>query len=172
MKFGLNKVTGIDRQTIEQLKDKVIDGGGGGGGGGTWQEVLVTDITLHTDDVGVIWYQIPQDADNILIEFTDGNDQTAFFAQEAEIPNSAYNSFGVNGDPDTYWLYGGTCEVSKKVAFYDMQMTTQFLDVDGGYSGAQFIGYSFSSKAIWVCYFAFGDEEKTNNNHIKFYKKV
>ena len=171
MNFGLNKVTGTSRQTVEQLKHKVIDGGGGGGGSGSWEEILASDLDSHYDDNGMLWYQIPQDADNILIEFTNGSDITGFGVQEAEIPDSENDWMSVRGEEESYWLHAGTCEIEKKVALYNMQISTQITAADGGYN-ARSIVYSFSSKSIWVCYFDLGEGTYIENTHIKIYKKV
>ena len=175
MNFGLNKVTGTGRQTVEQLKHKVIDGGGGGGGGGTveWEDVLVSDLILHTDqETGIIFYQLPSGL--IMVEAKNGGELSEFIMY-----------FGNNPDPtastEIEIIAGGGAESGETLGdiicisedYVDLKKTTVSSTGEDGVGESRPQNkerVTLRNTKVWVAFEDNDDYVYTNRTTIKFYK--
>ena len=175
MKFGLNKVTGTGRQTVEQLKHKVIDEGGGGSGGGggsvEWEEVLVSDLTLSTDDYDLIWYKIPNDKE-FLVEGTNGGETANFLICFELVPGYDMPTTGISGGGLNSGDTLGT-PLFRSIPFVNLKKIEAFSfgeNENGGIIQSACWGSFSASGPMWIAYYDDTGEEFVNKTTIKFYK--
>ena len=175
MNFGLNKVTGTGRQTVEQLKHKVIDGGGGGGGGDTWEEVSKDDIVKYYDEdyPNLPWYEIPQTEKRFHIEADHGSDLSDFSVYDGSTPTLDGDRIAtIAGELETVALSAVVCDIKVYPNYKIITVIGYANDINDG-------SMDFRKKFEWclpndhkVFVSWYFDDDPPSNEYIKFYKKV
>lgn len=178
MNFGLNKVTGTGRQTIEQLKHKVIDGGGGGGGGGySYVEVPIETLTKITEEgIELDWYLLPElESGEELICYTTITGGVGDFSIAKDNPSvEAYEDvvnicYGTDGADE---IRIGYIHIERIGDMKRVLGTSALFALDGIMKN-QVNGFVFQNSAdLYISSYFWNSEDPATNFPITIYKKT